>query len=133
MAAVQSWPALYQPVPAIVSATASMSASSKTTTGALPPSSRCTRLSESAAVRAIHLPVSTEPVSEIMSTSSWVTSAAPVSLPPATTLSTPLGRNSAAISPRRSVVSGVVGAGLRTIVLPAASAGPIFQIAIISG
>ena len=33
----------------------------------------------------------------------------------------------------RSVVSGVVSAGLRTIVLPPASAGPIFQIAIISG
>ena len=90
-------------------------------------------MSESAAVRAIHLPVSTEPVSEIMSTSSWVTSAAPVSLPPATTLSTPLGRNSAASSPSSSVVSGVLGAGLSTIVLPAASAGPIFQIAISSG
>ena len=37
--------------------------SSKTMTGALPPSSRCTRLSVSAAVRAKCLPVSTEPVS----------------------------------------------------------------------
>ena len=72
-----------------------MSASSKTTTGALPPSSRCTRLSVSAACAAIHLPVSTEPVSETMSTSGCSTSAAPVSLPPAMTLSTPLGRNSA--------------------------------------
>ena len=68
-----------------------------------------------------------------MSTSGCVTIAWPVSLPPETTFSTPLGRNSDAISPSRSVVSGVVGAGLRTIVLPAASAGPIFQIAIISG
>jgi hypothetical protein len=32
-----------------------------------------------------------------------------------------------------SVVTGVVSAGLSTIVLPAASAGPIFQMAIISG
>ena len=54
-----------------------MSTSSKTTTGALPPSSRWTRLSVSAACSAIHLPVSTEPVSETMSTSSWSTSAAP--------------------------------------------------------
>ena len=90
-------------------------------------------MSVSAAARAIHLPVSTEPVSETMSTSSWVTIAWPVSLPPETTLSTPFGKNSEAISPSRSVVSGVVGAGLSTIVLPAASAGPIFQIAIISG
>ena len=38
-----------------------------------------------------------------MSTSSWATSAAPASLPPATTFSTPLGRNSAAISASASV------------------------------
>jgi betaine-aldehyde dehydrogenase len=62
------------------------------------PSSRCTRLSDWAAAPAIHLPVSTDPVSETMLTSSWVTIAWPVSLPPATTLSTPLGRNSAQIS-----------------------------------
>ena len=110
-----------------------MSASSKITTGALPPSSRCTRLSVSAAARAIHLPVSTEPVSETMRMSGCWTSAWPVSPRPPMTLSTPLGRNSAAISPSLSVVSGVVSAGLRTIVLPAASAGPIFQMAIISG
>ena len=48
------------------------STSSNTTTGALPPSSRCTRLSVSAAVRAMCLPVSTEPVSETMSTSGCV-------------------------------------------------------------
>ena len=33
----------------------------------------------------------------------------------------------------RSVVSGVCSDGLSTTTLPAASAGPIFQIAIISG
>ena len=43
--------------PAIVSIAGSMSASSKTITGALPPSSRWTRFSESAAALAIHLPV----------------------------------------------------------------------------
>ena len=86
-----------------------------------------------AACSAIHLPVSTEPVSDTMFTSSCSTSAAPTSLPPVTTLSTPLGRNSAAISASLTVVIGVVGAGFSTIVLPAASAGPIFQTAIISG
>src|SRR3954453_6043327 len=55
-------------------------------TGALPPSSRCTRLRVLAACSAIHLPVSTEPVSETMSTPSCSTIAAPASLPPASDL-----------------------------------------------
>ena len=49
------------------------------------------------------------------------------------TLRTPAGRISAASSASRSVVSGVISDGLRTTTLPAASAGAIFQIAIISG
>ena len=70
-----------------------------------------------------------------MSTSGWVTSSAPVGLAVAADrvedaggqdLGAPLGEDC-------SVVSGVVSAGFRTTVLPAASAGPIFQIAIISG
>ncbi len=77
--------------------------------------------------------MSTEPVSDTMPTFGCSTIAAPASLPPATTLSTPLGSRSAACSANLSVVIGVVGAGLRTIVQPAASAGPIFQTAIISG
>ena len=52
---------------------------------------------------------------------------------PVMTLSTPGGRTSAASSARRSVVSGVSSDGLSTTTLPAASAGAIFQIAIISG
>jgi hypothetical protein len=91
-------------------------------------------LSESAAARAIHLPVSTEPVSETMSTSAWVTSAWPAGSPwPVITFRTPLGRISAASSASFKVVTGVVSAGFRTTVLPAASAGPIFQMGIISG
>ena len=57
----------------------------------------------------------------------------PTSPWPQTTLSTPAGRNSAAISASRTVVTGVVSAGLSTIVFPVASAGPIFHTAIISG
>ena len=52
---------------------------------------------------------------------------------PVTTLSTPLGKMSAANSASASAVRGVADAGLSTTVLPAASAGPSFQIAIISG
>ncbi len=88
----------------------------------------------SAEARAIHLPVSTEPVSDTMATSSWVTSARPAGSPwPVITLSTPLGRISAANSAIFRVLIGVVSAGFSTTVLPAASAGPIFQTAISSG
>ena len=69
-----------------------------------------------------------------MSTSGWVTSEEPAGSPwPPITLKTPSGRNSDASSASLRVESGVVSAGLRMTVLPAASAGPIFQIAIISG
>ena len=52
---------------------------------------------------------------------------------PLTTLSTPGGRIAPAISASSTVERGVVSLGLRTIVLPAASAGAIFQIAIAKG
>jgi hypothetical protein len=80
------------------------------------------------------LPVAGEPVSETMSMSSWVTSEEPAGLPcPVITLSTPGGRISPASSASLTVDTGVVSAGFSTIVLPVASAGPIFQAAIISG
>ena len=91
-------------------------------------------MSVSAAVRAKCLPVSTEPVSATMSTSGWPISASPVGSPgPVTTFSTPFGRISAASSASLRVVIGVVSAGFSTTVFPAASAGPNFQMAIISG
>ena len=52
---------------------------------------------------------------------------------PVMTFSTPGGQTSAASSASRSVLSGVISDGLRTTTLPVASAGAIFQIAIISG
>jgi len=52
---------------------------------------------------------------------------------PDTTLKTPGGRNSWASSARSAVDAGVVSEGLSTKVFPAARAGAIFQIAIISG
>ena len=116
------------------STTQSRSASSKTMTGALPPSSRCTRLRVSAALRAISLPVDTSPVTDTMATFGLATSAAPAVSPgPSTTLSTPGGRMSALSSASRIAVSGVSSDGFSTTVLPAARAGPIFHVAMLSG
>ena len=63
----------------------------------------------------------------------WATRARPVSRSPHTTLSTPGGRNSWHSSASRVELAGVVSDGLSTTVLPAASAGAIFQIIISSG
>ena len=79
------------------------------------------------------MPARTEPVIETICGVGCATSARPVSRSPVTTLNTPGGRNSAAISASMTVVTGVVSDGLSTTVLPAASAGANFQTAIISG
>ena len=65
-AAPHSWPEFQKPAARSAVAAAARSASGKMTTGALPPSSRWTRLSDSAAARATALPLRTEPVSAIM-------------------------------------------------------------------
>ena len=102
-------------------------------TGALPPSSRCTRLRSAAAATATSRPARTDPVIDTICGMSWATRARPVSRSPQITLNTPGGRNSAAISASRRVLTGVVSDGFSTIELPAARAGAIFQMAIISG
>ena len=79
------------------------------------------------------LPARTEPVIDTICGIGCSTSARPVSRSPQTTLNTPGGQNSAAISASSSVLAGVVSDGLSTTVLPAASAGANFQIAIIIG
>ena len=85
-------------------------------------------------MRAISLPVSTSPVSEIIRTSGCFTIASPVGTPsPVTTLSTPGGRISAASCANRSVDSGVCSDGFRTCTFPAANAGASFHTAIING
>ena len=64
----------------------------------------------------------------------WVTSDIPTAPGPGTMLTTPGGRSAwRQTSANRSAVSGVVDAGLRTTVLPAARAGAIFQASISSG
>ena len=110
-----------------------MSASSNTTTGALPPSSRWTRLRSAAAAPATCMPARTEPVIDTIAGVGWSTIARPVSRSPQITLNTPGGRNSAAISASSVVLAGVVSLGLSTTVLPAAIAGANFHTAIISG
>ena len=112
----------------------SSGASSNTMLAALPPSSRVSFLPDPARVRWIALPTSVEPVKATLSTPSWPTRAAPVAPAPVRMLTTPSGSSASwRSSPRRRAVSGVVSAGLRTTVLPAARAGASFQAAISSG
>ncbi|MCY1301493.1 hypothetical protein D9M70_511070 [compost metagenome] len=116
------------------STAASMSASSKMITGALPPSSMCMRFTLSAVPAMIREPVATEPVRETMRTFGWVVSGSPTLGPrPKTMFTTPAGKSSLINSASFSAVSGVCSEGLSTTVLPAARAGPSFQAAIISG
>ncbi len=92
MAAVQSWPPLISAPAVAPRAAASRSASAWTMNGALPPSSRWTRLTLFAASAWIRLPVSESPVSEMRSTSMCAAIAAPTTSPrPVTTLRTPAG------------------------------------------
>lgn len=110
-----------------------MSVSSNTTTGALPPSSRWTRLTSLEADSATCMPARTEPVMEAIAGVGCSTIARPVSRSPQMTLKTPLGRIWPMISAISTVDAGVVSDGLMTTVLPAASAGANFQTAIIIG
>src|SRR3954465_15439974 len=110
-----------------------MSASSNTTPGALPPGSGCAGAPFWAVAVATARTAAVEPVIATMAGIGCAASAAPVDRSPQTTFRTPGGRISANSSPTRTVLAGVVSDGLMTSVLPAASAGPIFQVAIIIG
>ncbi len=133
--AVQTWPWLKKIACAAPTAACAGSASSRTMTGDLPPSSSDTRVMFSIAARWTSLPTAVDPVNAIFATPGWEARAAPaVSPSPVTMLTTPGGMPASRMSwPRRSAVSGVSSAGLSTTVQPAASAGPIFQAAISSG
>ena len=102
--------------------------------GDLPPSSSDSFLPEPAVAVRMTRPTSVEPVKAILATPSCATRAAPVSPSPVTMLTTPAGSPaSRQISAKASAVSGVCSAGFSTTVLPAASAGAIFQASISSG
>ena len=79
------------------------------------------------------MPARTDPVMETRPGTLCSTIMAPVSPVPRTTLRTPAGKMSLASFASTRVDSGVVSEGLRTTVLPAASAGPIFQMAMRNG
>ncbi len=82
---------------------------------------------------ATDMPARTEPVMEAIAGVSCSTIRRPVSRSPQTTLKTPLGTIEPMMSAIRTVEAGVVSDGLRTTVLPAASAGANFHTAIIIG
>ena len=129
----QNW-ALFAKAPQKMRGTqASMSTSSNTMAGSLPPNSRVTRLSVSEALRMMARPVGVEPVKAILSMPACSVSQGPSRSVPETTFSTPGGSRSRSSSPSLSDVSGVNGEGFSTMVLPATSAGAIFQTASVIG
>ncbi|MCY1449707.1 hypothetical protein D9M71_664650 [compost metagenome] len=113
----------------------SMSASSRTIIGFLPPSSRAKRVMLATAATPTLLPTAVEPVNETLLISGCAARPAPTVAPsPVMTLNTPAGMPaSKASSARRRAVSGVSQAGLMTTVQPQARAGMSFQVVIISG
>ena len=113
--------------------TASRSASGKAISAFLPPSSRVTGLSVSAAAFITARPVGTLPISATLATSGWLASTWPTSLPPGTKFQTPGGRIPSMSSARRSEESGACSGGLTTMVLPAASGAADFPAANMKG
>ena len=119
----------------VASRARSRSASAKTTTGFLPPSSKCTRLRVSAPWRMMARPVRVSPTKPMALTSGCSVRARPVVSPmPLTTLTTPGGTPASwTSSARRMAVTGLHSAGLCTTVQPAASAGAIFHVLSMKG
>ncbi len=127
--AAHRWPALLNAESSAQWTALSRSASSHTTSGFLPPSSRETFARRWAPATAIFRPTAVDPVKLIRSTSGSPTSGAPASSPyPCTMLRTPAGRPaSRAIRPNSQAVPGVSSAALRIAALPHTSAGNTFH------
>jgi hypothetical protein len=114
----------------------SMSASSNTTNGALPPSSIEHLTMFSAACARSTRPVSVEPVNDSLRTRGSLRSVPTMSdeRRDGMTFTTPFGTPaSSKICAMARAVSGVSFAGLRIMVQPAASAGPILRVAMAAG
>src|SRR6185503_6809073 len=113
----------------------SRSASSKTTNGALPPSSRPSFLMVGAHCAISTRPISVEPVKVSMRTRGLEVSSLPITLAlPVMTLNTPLGMPArSASTARASAVNGVSEAGLHTTVQPTASAGATLRVIMAAG
>ena len=106
--AQQSCPALSKTAYGAVAAACSRSASAKTMFALLPPSSRVTRITWSAAPRMMCWPTAVEPVKQTLRTAGWVTNRSPTIEPlPGITVKTPGGSPaSRPSSPSRIAVSG---------------------------
>src|SRR5258708_34514950 len=132
----QIWPWLAKAARTIVARFASLASQSANTQVAFfPPISSETFLNFGASVDAIAAPVRVEPVNDTAAIAGCSISACPVAAPlPCTILSTPGGRPaSMQTCDSMNAVSGVISDGLATTVLPAASAGAIFQVNRYSG
>ena len=103
--------------------------------GPLPPSSSCTFFRLPALACTMRLPVAVLPVKATLAMPGCSAIYCPATWPrPGRMFTTPLGIPASAISSAiLRLVSGVISAGFITIVLPAASAGAIFQLVNISG
>ncbi len=124
----------YAPCTAQLTAVA-RSASSRITSGFLPPISSWTFAIRAIAFAAMLRPVSTEPVKLMPATSGLVTIVSPTTEPrPITRLNTPAGKPAfARISAIAHAQPGTRSAGFMTTVLPYASAGAIFHAGIAIG
>ena len=136
LAAVQASPMLRSLASIAPATAASRSASSKTTNGALPPSSIEVRRTVSDASASSRRPTSVDPVKESFRSRESLISG-PVVAPAVEvgmTFRTPAGSPASCITAANSCeVSGVRLADFRTMVQPAATAGAILRVAMASG
>src|SRR6478609_7717953 len=124
---MQTWPELYKIEKAAAMTVFSRGASSKTSKGLLPPSSKLTSFKlDSAEALWMARPVATEPVNEILLISMCLAMASPQGRPnPFRMFKTPLGRPIFwHKSPTTIDAKGDFSDDFTTIVLPAARAGP---------
>jgi hypothetical protein len=132
---MQAWPWLWKIAQALPLIAAVRLASSKTMFGPLPPSSNCTFFRLPALACTMRRPVAVLPVNATLAMPSCSAMYWPATAPrPGTMLTTPSGMPASAISSAIfRLDNGVISAGFITMVLPAASAGAIFQLVNISG
>src|SRR4029434_8887263 len=131
----QVWPVLRYFDAIAPSTAASISASSNTMKGALPPSSSDTFFTVFEHCSISSLPTSVDPVNESLRTVGLLVISPPISdAEPVTTLSTPFGTPArSASSASASAENGVCDAGFNTTVHPDAIAGPALRVIIASG
>src|SRR5215472_17266090 len=133
LAHTQVWPA-FRYFEAMAPLTAiSISASSKTMNGALPPSSIEVFLTVAAHRSISNLPTSVEPVKVSLRTIGLEVSSPPISFDgPVTQEKTPFGTHARSANSHKAKAENGV-AGFSTIVQPAANAGPALRVIIAAG